>query len=147
MQHNLPFSHRSLSSVPYLFIFHKDYFPRLYLDNATPYRKVSTGSREVNSCLTQPLSPLQRKGQHPLLSACLFCLGRWVCSRHSEESGPPENTGCPSSLSHPVAATASPWQPPECLDCQVKGSLAKETEISCFVLVPPCPRLVWSWTR
>lgn len=134
MQRSPLFSYRSLFSVPNLFIFQKDRFPQLSLDNATPYRKVSTGSREVNSC---HWDPFRKGGQHPLIAACLFSLDAWVCSGHSEEPGPPESPGCPSLLSRPVAATASPWQPLECSDCQVKGSLAKETEISCFALVSP----------
>lgn len=82
MQCNLPFSHRSLSSVPYLLIFHKDHSPQLSLDNATPYSKVSTGGREVSSCLRQPLSLVQKRGQHPLTPAYLFSIGAWVQQVH-----------------------------------------------------------------
>lgn len=136
-----PFSHRLLSSVLYLFF--RDHYAQLSLDSASPCRRVSTGSRGqfLPDKATEPPSEKQAT---PFTAACLFCR---VMQRVLRGDWSPASSGCPSSQSHPVAAAASPCQPPQCLGCQVKGSLAKEREISALFLSPPSPRLVLSWTK
>lgn len=125
--------------MPYFCTFHKDHFPQLSLDSATPYREVSTGSREVNSCLTEPPS---EKGKAPL-DCCLpflsWCVAlqralRGVGSprKHwlSHFAEPPGGSNCQS-----LAATRVPGLPGQ-------GSLAKETEHSWFSsCLPPSPGL------
>lgn len=147
MQRSLPCSRRPPSSVPFLFIFHRDHSSQLSLGNATPYRKASTASREANSSLTQPLSPFQNRRQHPLAAACPFCPGAWVCSGCLVRSGPPLKPCLSLFPEPPGGSNCQSLQPPGCLDCQGKGFSA-ETEISCFALVSPLSKVsVWSWTR
>lgn len=92
MQRSIPFSHRSLSSVPYLF-FTKITFPSFLWTMPPPTEGLAQAAEKSVPAWGQPLSPLQKRGQHPLTAACLFCLGGWVCSGCSEGSGPPESTG------------------------------------------------------